>query len=278
MQVIIKMTPLQWSQVRDNPIQRDTERRANKAASGHLSRPSPTHNIVHAARLPNGELVKLDGHTRSLLWSDGRLPSPESVQVVTYEANDIEEAEELYKQFDSPDATENASDRLSGAFRLHGIQPTSRLLLVGGITSALTLMDTARRSVYENVGEWRDELVLLDQIDAPPAVMPVPLIVAALMSIRKHGRRALDFWRLYCSGGGTRIDGQSCGVDELTRIVADLRARRQLAAGYNARLNQAGRALSCCDMWLDGRTYAGTAKPKDIRKYLQKTVSLDKAA
>lgn len=63
-----KMSLHQWLQVPDNPRQRDTIRHATKAAKDHLSEPSLTHLEVSAAELPNGELLKLDGHTRSYLW------------------------------------------------------------------------------------------------------------------------------------------------------------------------------------------------------------------
>ena len=33
-------------------------------------------------------------------------------------------------------------------------------------------------------------------------------------------------------------------------------------------MNQAGRAISCCDKWLQGRLYAGSAKTTDFRSYL----------
>lgn len=266
---LIQMTPAQWADVQDNPIQRNTAEHAKKAIRGHLRTASPTHALVAAALLPDGTLVKLDGHTRSALWQDGRLEAPASLQVVVHSVPSMAGAMEFYKQFDNPGATENAGDRLSGAFRLHGLVAKNRLLTQGGITSALNIIDQAR-PVYEMVGEWKDELALLDEVDASPTAMPSTLICAALLTLRKHGTKALDFWRLYAAGGGTRIDGKSCGVDELTRIVADLRARKQLATGgANSRQSQAGRAISCCDAWLQGRNYTVGAKTTDLKGYLE---------
>jgi hypothetical protein len=224
---------------------------------------------VAAALLPDGTMVKLDGHTRSALWHDGRLEAPATLQVVVHSVPSMAGAMEFYKQFDNPGATENAGDRLSGAFRLHGLVAKNRLLTQGGITSALNIIDQ-HKPVYEMVGEWKDELTLLDDVDASPTAMPSTLICAALLTLRKHGAKALDFWRLYAAGGGTRIDGKSCGVDELTRIVADLRARKQLASGgANSRQSQAGRAISCCDAWLQGRNYTVGAKTTDLKGYLE---------
>ena len=266
----IQMTPAQWAQVEDNPIQRDTELHARKATRTHLKTPSSAHRHVHAAHLPDGKLVKLDGHTRSLLWEDGRLKKPEVVEVALHEVRNMQEAIDLYKHFDNPSATETATDRLTGAYRFHGISPRSELLTNGGISTALNIINQSSPQIYDMVGEWKDELMMLDDINATHQQMSSVLIAACLLTLRKHGSRALDFWRLYCAGGGTRIDGKSCGVDELTRIVADWRARRMIATGGSAsRRNQAGKALSCCDSWLAGRVYSQGAKATDFGAYLE---------
>jgi hypothetical protein len=100
--------------------------------------------------------------------------------------------------------------------------------------------------------------------------MPSTLICAALMTLRRHGKKALDFWNLYAAGRGTRIDGKSCGVDELTRIVNMLRAKKMLATGMpSQRRAQAGRAISCCEAWLQGRMYSEKAKTTDFCNYLK---------
>jgi hypothetical protein len=275
---LIQMTPAAWANVQDNPIQRNTAEHAKKATRKHLQNASPTHALVAAALLPDGTLVKLDGHTRSALWQDGRLEAPTSVHVTVYDVAAMSDAVELYKQFDNPNATENASDRLAGAFRLHDVIPKTLLLSQGGISSALYMIEQGK-TVYEMVGEWKDELVLLDELDASKSAMPSVLICAALLTLRKHGEKALDFWRLYVTGGGTRIDGKSCGVDELTRIVADLRARKMLSCGsYVGRQNQAGRAISCCDAWLQARNYTRSAKATGVKGYLERKLKTNGAA
>jgi hypothetical protein len=77
-------------------------------------------------------------------------------------------------------------------------------------------------------------------------------------------------WNLYAAGRGTRIDGKSCGVDELTRIVNMLRAKKMLATGMpSQRRAQAGRAISCCEAWLQGRMYSEKAKTTDFCNYLK---------
>ncbi len=265
---IVQMTPAEWAVVKDNPIQRDTQKRAEKAARGHLRNASTSQAVVHAAVLVDGRLVKLDGHTRAHLWSEGLLKPPESVHVVLHEGCTIGDAIELYKQFDSAAACENATDRFSGALRLHGISAGSSAILKGGVTSALRVINSTR-SIYDLVGDWKLELQMIDELGASNEVFPSPVICAALLTLRKHGRKALEFWRLYAAGLGTRIDGMSDGVDELTRIVDTLRASKQLARGGCAVIySQAGRAVSCCERWMRGKTYSAGARHTDLRAYM----------
>jgi hypothetical protein len=264
----IQMTPHQWALVKDNPIQRDTVAHAKKAENAHLKKSSSAQLIVHAAILPDQSLIKLDGHTRSLLWQEGRLSAPEAVHVMLHKVSSIEDAIELYKHFDNPSATENAGDRLSGAYRKHALTPTSWLLRHGGITSALNLLGSSP-NVYDAVGVWKQELQLLDEMDAHNSVMPGPLIAAALATLRKHGPKALDFWRLYAAGGGTKVDGHSCGAQELHRVVLELRARHQLVGGWKTRMLQAGKAVSCCEAWLCNRTFTVGAKSTDFKAYVE---------
>jgi hypothetical protein len=264
-----QMTPAQWAQVQDNPIQRDTEAHASKAIRTHLNKYSPTHAAVAAAVLPSGEMYKLDGHTRSLLWSSGKLEAPGILTVAIYQAKDIEEVQSLYKCFDSASACENSKDKLAGAFRLHGIAAQSGLLRHGGLTTALSII-TQSKNIYENVLAWRSEIELLDELGFANNAFPTGLLVAALMAARKHGRKSLEFWRLYAQNAGTRINGKSDGVDELCRVIAVKRAARQLAANRAVSIQLAERAISCLETWLKSGTYAGGSKSTDLRKYIAK--------
>lgn len=89
---IKKMLVEDWIAVDANPIQRDTERHAAKAK--HLRVFHPTHSVVSAAELPSGKLIKLDGHTRALMWRRKEIPAPTQVTVVCYQVKDKAEAEQ----------------------------------------------------------------------------------------------------------------------------------------------------------------------------------------
>jgi hypothetical protein len=271
---MMQLSPTQWASIQDNPIQRDTERHALRAVRRHLRSGSETHKSVSAAMLPDGTLVKLDGHTRSLLWQDGRLPSPDFVWCTVYEVPSMEEAAELYKHFDNAGATENAGDRLSGAYRLHDISPKSQLLINGGVSSAFGIINGHTPDIYSWVGEFRCELGALDQLEIPLPKMSSPMLAAALLTVKRRKERALHFWAAYVNEHGTRIERESCGVLELLRLVQQWRDRKIFGiGGAEMRLAQAGKTLSCCEAWLNGRTFVNAAKVTDFRAYVALTLA-----
>lgn len=264
---LIHMSKEQWALVRDNPAQRDTESRAKKAVLGHLSKESETQHCVNAAVLPDGQMIKLDGHTRSLLWSQGKLSGPAIINVLVYDVTDEDGAVELYKQFDSQAATENASDRLHGAFSLASLDAKSRLIRHGGITTALNLINE-RIPIYDMVNVWQEEIREIDRLDLSPKRMPSTLLTAAILTIAKRGARACEFWEAYSAGKGVRIDKQSDGADQLARIIEDLRARKLLGGGNASRRAQVGRAISCCENWIAGKMFTVGAKATDLAAYI----------
>jgi len=194
-----------WIDMPDCPIQRDTARHAEKALKSHLSTSSPTQSRVACAEFPGGMRIKLDGHTRAYLWQQKLLARPDQVHVDVYPVISMPEVLDLYKHFDNASAAENATDRLTGAYRLHGITPESRLLQVGGITSALRVI-CRECTIYDAVGAWKAELMWLDALrGASPELMPSALIVAALLTYRRRGRRVTSFWQGY-------VDDTGCGL------------------------------------------------------------------
>ena len=135
----LSMKVHEWIAVEDNPIQRDTERHAAKAK--HLLTPLPTHYFVFAAELPGGTLIKLDGHTRALMWKRGDIPYPldGKVTVGIVPVKTRAEAEVMYKTFDSKDALETMRDKVSGAFNRFGFEPKSALMQQGNIVQGLRI-------------------------------------------------------------------------------------------------------------------------------------------
>jgi len=267
----IKMTVDDWIAVEDNPRQRDTERHAAKAR--HLKQFSPTHAFVAAAKLPSGKLVKLDGHTRALLWKRKELDRPKAVEVSIVPAKSMDEVKELYTHYDNIGAVEIATDKVSGAFREINFQPKSTLLKTGRIGSALrTAMVgvggwSAREqdfNVYRAINEFACEILALDDLNLGKGSASTGIIAAFLLSYRKHGESVIPFWSAVFANAGTKANGQMDGVQALNELMMQ---RRGMYGGQNV-LDLCARALHACEKWLNGDSLSMIPRPLDLTSYI----------
>jgi hypothetical protein len=170
---------------------------AKKAILGHLKQDSATHARVAAAILPNGEMYKLDGHTRSYLWSIGKLTPPKAVLVDVYHVETIADVIETYKHFDNSSAAENATDRLRGALKLHGINAKSGVILYAGLTTALSFIYVKKSKcfdVIEPIGNFKKEIMLIDSLGLTYKQMTAGVLAAMILSVRIYGEQALPFF------------------------------------------------------------------------------------
>lgn len=266
MATMIKMTVEAWVAVKDNPKQRDTERHAGKAVNKHLKEIAPAQSVVHAAQLLGGEMYKLDGHTRALLWSDGRLARPASVNVVVYPCATIDDVISMYDQFDSPGAADTTPDALHSAFRLAGHIPKSGLLKEGAVVSAFRLLHHSIPNLIPMVQYWLPELIHLDSLMLSRKDMASSGIAVALLVIRVYGDQGLEFISKLAINDGMRVDGKSCGVDEASRLAAEQRAKR-LWAQKDMRV-LATRMLGCCIRWISNRMSDRATKAIDIGTFM----------
>lgn len=263
------MTPMSvedWIAVPDNPRQRDTERHALLAIEW-LAEPKPPHRIVHAAQLPSGKLFKLDGHTRAHLWDTNQIKRPADLGVVVYAVADKEGAAELYPMFDNTKAAEKATDQVFGAMRQMGFEPHSDLVRRCRLLNALktaTMFDLGvasspvnlMMSNYEVVQRWQPELTALDEDDMPRPRMSGPLIVAYVMSVRKHGAEARAFWAKFKAEDAQRVGRQRDGVAALIEVCAQTRR-----GSSTTQINRmCGMALSCIEAYLAGEYYLATPR------------------
>lgn len=109
--------------IKDNPAQRNTEKRALSAK--HLFKFDPHHLQVSVGLLPDGSAVKLDGHTRAHLWGNNAvlgLPENMQVNVDVYLVADEAAAVSLYDKFDAKFASDTTEDILFGAVSLIGTE------------------------------------------------------------------------------------------------------------------------------------------------------------
>lgn len=284
-----KMFPKDWIAVRANPIQRDTERHAAKAK--HLKTFHPTHAVVHAAELPNGKLVKLDGHTRALLWQRKEVEAPVQLNVVVYPVKDMAEAEQLYQDFDSKDALETTRDKVSGAYNKHDFEPQSGLLQNGNIVSALRMAqgvllggsvktsmatggaqrsprqsEVGKASIYAMINEWSYELHTLDGFGLRQGQITAGIIGAFLVSARKYGHDVNRFWTGVFANKGNKIGSEMDGIEAVAQMIAVSKGRGTFSKMKTA--DTAARALMAVEKWRKDEMLGRMPSPMDTTGYL----------
>lgn len=272
-----------WISVRDNPRQRDTERHAERAR--HLLIPSPTHHVVSAARLPSGELVKLDGHTRCFLWENARIPQPKTLEVDVYDVPSLVAAGELYVTFDSAGAMETLTDQVYGACRQKGVEFESQLLKNNRFGSAckqlFTLMFGESLSqhpefTYNAVAYFMPQLREFDKINPKWKGFPTGMMMAVLITMKRYGHSALDFWQRYAEGLGVKIDGEMDAVQALE--IAVMRWRAEGRWGRAATRDLLARAVAAFEADRRGDTYTVAVKrlrADTLRSYIRAAASMD---
>lgn len=291
----IKMSVLDWIKVEDNPIQRDTERHAAKAK--HLLTPIATHGIVFAAELPSGKLIKLDGHTRALMWKRGDVLPP--AQLITVNVIPVEnrgEAEVLYKTFDNSVAMETLRDKVTGGFNRFGLEAHSPLLKAGSIGSALKLAfgvlngkspgwgsaigngggpnnsaETAKAmtDIYGLINEFQNELLALDAFGADVTLQKATtgLTAAFIISYRRHGRVVLPFWTGYFAGGGERNGRNMDGIQAVREMMLQ---RKKGNYGGSAAADLCARVIRGVEGWINDEKFTSIPRPMDLTGYLTK--------
>lgn len=295
-----KMMVEDWIAVKPNPIQRDTERHAARAK--HLRTPHPTHSTVAAAELPGGKLVKLDGHTRALMWRRKEIPAPVQVTVIVYHVENMAEAEKLYKDFDSRAALETTADKVSGAYNKHNFDPQSDFLKSGGIVSGLRLaygvlmggsaktftagggnsrgdnkskdrrtdmqIATVAADEYFLINEWSYELHMLDGFGLGRGQVTSGILGAFLVSARKYGHKVTPFWTGVFGNGGSRTGGQMDGVQAVHELIL---ANKGKGTTGNTRMHvadTAARCLNALEKWLKEEWLTSSPRPIDTAGYL----------
>lgn len=170
----VKMTFEELKNLLDNPIQRNTSVRAEKAKKGHLKEWLPVHGLTFAAsQLPDGTIYLSDGHTRVYLIKSGHFSKadlPEYFTVLVQPAKDLDEVMSHYGHFDSDDAAEVVGDKNFSAFKAIGYNPQSVRFQKGTDLSCISslLCEGVRakdRKTWLNM--WIKELIMLDSFHIP---------------------------------------------------------------------------------------------------------------
>jgi len=266
----IEMTAEEWIRVPPNPRQRNTIMHARSAK--YLLTPQPTHLSVAAARLPDGQLVKIDGHTRAYLWQTRAVQPPPKVLVNVYPVQSIAEAEHLCQMYDSLGPVKTFKDLMYSATKAFGMELRCRWLW-NTLSSALGLLELTH-SVRERLDEvllaWRGEIMEVASwnIEMPGLLIrgsvTAPLLLCSMEPTTKGFAIALAEKR------GLTIDGRSDAVEATIRMM-ELAVAAKKTQGANV-YDLAGKVYSAIQGWKEGKKYSGPLRGTPWQKVAQPRV------
>jgi hypothetical protein len=230
-----------------------------------------------------------NGHTRQFLWIQNSIPRPPVLLVTVYEVTTVEEADDIFAKYDNSESARTIPHKIAGALVRHGIPATSPYLTrgnYGGVLKGLFEAEQGRGRVaklYEKeidgvVGRWKIPLLQLDplwRMDARAIKSGVTL--AALLTLMRHGAKALDFWKAYAAYNRARNKEETTTHNpvymahkEATKTVMKNKGSNKDAKAL------AGTILECVERYLaiqsgiKGQT-RGVVKGLDVLEYLHLT-------
>jgi hypothetical protein len=267
----VQMTPARWSSLADHPRERDAQRQARKT-HWQLAR-TARGAVLESLRWVvgaewGGQVYKVDGHTRSLLWQNGALPDPGFVFATVYRCTNREELNALYATFDTQSAAVTMYDRVTGAYREQGLELRSKRLRSGTIVDALSIAQRglARSTeivgdseedwdVYNAVATFAPELRLLDTVDPQPEVFHTGIVSAALLALALD-TDSLHFFELLSRGRGSKREGLFDPIEAMLWRVA--RIKKQRSGWVKSQQEQLCAAcLAALELWRAGEKESG---------------------
>ena len=273
----VPMTVEDFHDIPDNPRQRDTERHARIALKKHLAVPHPVHRCVAVAQLPNGDMYKLDGHTRSLLWSDGRLDAPDELTVDVWFCRDLDEAKQYYSTYDNNAAMETSVNKAFGALRECGYAASSSLVkqtrYTGGMRMAYLLLEggsTGRAyDPYTATPEWLAEIKLLDCLHFSKHVFTAGPMGAFFLCYRLYGDPILPFFIGVNNKLGNSVNGRHDMVGAYVNYIERAHAAGAIGGSVNT-LEHLNAGVNAAQGFLKSRRCKRLTllKSADFKKFL----------
>lgn len=283
----LKMSVDDWIKTPNHPRQRDTVRHARashwreaKLAEGALE--AHLHHVTGAVL--DGQLYKVDGHTRAYLWEIGELKRPQEVIVTAYRVQSKQELLDLYKAVDVFSAAETLRDRVAGAFREHGFTPKSilfsRSLLTDALHIALRGVPRGKRSkllrefdVYKAVGVFMPEIVMLDQFEPDVHVFRSGVTAAALIMLCLD-RKSAGFFQKLAEKSGEKIEGKMDPVESVLSLISEFKLQKYRRPPL-AQVDLCGRCIRAALCWMEGRDSKAYWRnnrptPVDVSAYVEK--------
>jgi hypothetical protein len=257
-----------WIDLPDHPRCRDTARHVRKRQWALLrTARGPVFESLRwvVAAEVGGEVWKVDGHARALLWERGGLRRPDSVFAKVFRCQSLAELNDLYSTFDHPAAAETLFDRISGAYRQHQLTLKSERLRSGTIADALYIAwrgvphsidkggDEDDVDIYQVVGAFGPELRLLDTVDPQNDLFYTGIVAAALLSLALDPQLIGYFGRLSRRQGSKR-EGLLDPVEALLHMISRLKQGR--GAWVKAQQEQlCAAALTGAFAWQTGESH-----------------------
>lgn len=211
---------------------RDVSKRMKK---DHLkgSLISGEQKVVRAALL-DGVSVKIDGHSRAEAWRRGQLEKPETLKLMTYEVENLQQMAELYRSFNSAAAAETAAEKMYHLNKLKGFEPKSRFMRQSWKTVYAWLSPKYQKDEGLAVEHYMKELEVLDswdiksysRSDKKGTLFCVGVRAAMLHSLTVNKELAKVFWFAYLDEENNTISE----VNQLRAVVAEWQGNRGGAA------------------------------------------------
>ena len=259
------ITPYDFVDIEDNPRQRDTKKQAARACRRHLKSGHISHCKVNIARLPSGKLYKLDGHSRCLLWEQGRLSAPEFLSADIWDCKNISEVESLYLTFDNRDAAEQNNMLLFGTLRSKGLEIKSGLLKRQGMFAALqhiygTTLDVALDTPESII----PSLAIIDGRNISGSKINTGVLSAMIATVYKDGDDAMDFWEMHINDEGVKNGKKWDGVYGI-KVVLE---KTPTINGREIMRMIMRRSLSCYTAYKNGRLLMKNASEMPLTKFV----------
>lgn len=194
------MTVDQWIAVPGYYANRDVEKRMNKPhLKGGIT--AATQTLVKAVR-KDGELIKIDGHSRARAWERGRLAKPELLYVVIFEVTEDRDIDRIYDAETSKLTAATGAEIGYAARKRLGFEPLSKFGQ-SSFQTAFNLLRDAGESTEETMIRFKEELFELDKMALPftskEEKKRLSQTVKAMMlrSLQDDRDVAVMFWRDY---------------------------------------------------------------------------------
>ena len=271
----------EWRSIPPHPIQRSTEKRAKKCEE-KFYRVRLAHKTVYMCVQANGDIYKLEGHTRTYNWDNGLTPAaevPETLHVVVHIVPDDKAALSEYHTFDDATQVKVGSDQLYSAYQANNLSVSSDFLRRGvGVVDALreaflvlaannlisdsmlrrathtlNLGKTQRPLLEECVKRFKAALKALDGLDAITSAFKGAVTQAFLLAYTKYAalgdasseERMLEFFQLFRAKKGTRLNGKFDAVENFRAIT------EEPSGGHSHRKNKLPRLLGAIERYME---------------------------